>query len=619
MSNNNESMEIQLLREMIQDREARMVRIQSKADDLQQKSKRLAGELEQVSKENTDSSIVLTTERTQLMHLRQKAIDQLETTERDFQRQSTSLQSFAQIVAKQTSNQKDMINVDIAFVSKMQAQLCKAMHSMGILDHQMELCKKHADAHIKAEKENLVLVTEELSSVELNLMNELMRMDTERREVENDLTKQLDDVRKDIKAMQEQLGEGSDDENSDEESQKESDEEEENEEQEKEESEEEDEEEREIKEELMNVLQEKKDELRKLEKSIEEYEEQILELEEHVEEMKAQAEDAAKRRAKKIEENGGIDPDARPVTPDAADQNENDDPDEPGQEKEGDEPNVLDTENETTLPVHYGVAAGDLVSLENEGLEATEEREPAALEDSSDVRNEENELDQEAHNEEIVQDMPESILEKSAEEAQTDATVTNSEDHVDAGIMLNVPVQADPPFEESVDGEENQNHVSSSYGDEDLAQNDSAESNSMNLDEPADIDLTVENLKKEEPTIEAEEKSTDLAANEELADSGTDADAVIHDVTVTDGEIGNKAAGADAESGVGPVSQSSPLAEETSEVNEMEERKAPAGDVGSEKLDADESSAAISVTGTANDTGADATPEVEHQINNIAV
>ncbi|GAX26124.1 hypothetical protein FisN_24Hh003 [Fistulifera solaris] len=615
MSNNNESMEIHLLREMIQDREARMARIQIKADDLQQKSKRLAGELEQVSKENTDSSIVLTTERTQLMHLRQKAIDQLETTERDFQRQSTSLQSFAQIVAKQTSNQKDMNNVDVAFVSKMQAQLCKAMHSMGILDHQMELCKKHADAHIKAEKENLVLVTEELSSVELNLMNELMKMDTERREVENDLTKQLDDVRKDIKAMQEQLGEGSDDENSDGDSQKESDEEEENEEEEEEESEEEDEEEREIKEELMNVLQEKKDELRKLEKSIEEYEEQILELEEHVEEMKAQAEDAAKRRAKKIEENGGIDPDARPVTPDAADQNDNDDPDEQsGQERRADQLNVISTDDEVTVPVHDGMAPENLTLSVNEGLENNEEPEPAALKDSTDERNERNESEQESHNGELAQAVSESILEKDAAgaEAQKDATAHNSEDHLDAGVLLSDPIQADSSLEKSSQGEENGDNAASCTGEEYLAQNDSAEINSMNSDEPSDVELAVKVLKEEEPTIEAEKKSTDFAANEEGADSGTAADAIDHDVTVTDGEIGNKAV--DVESGVEPESQSSPSAEETSDFNEMEAEKALAVDDGSEKHDADESSsAAISVTGNVNDTGADATPEVEGQ------
>ncbi len=600
-----------MLREMIQDREARMARIQSKADDLQQKSKRLAGELEQVSKENTDSSVVLTTERTQLMHLRQKAIDQLETTERDFQRQSTSLQSFAQIVAKQTSNQKDMNNVDVAFVSKMQAQLCKAMHSMGILDHQMELCKKHADAHIKAEKENLVLVTEELSSVELNLMNELMKMDTERREVENDLTKQLDDVRKDIKAMQEQLGEGSDDENYDGDSQKESDEEEENEEQEEEESEEEDEEEREIKEELMNVLQEKKDELRKLEKSIEEYEEQILELEEHVEEMKAQAEDAAKRRAKKIEENRGIDPDARPVTPDAADQIDNDELDEHfGQEKRVDQLNVISTDNEVTVPVHDGMAAEDLTPSVNEGLEDYEGPEPAALEDSTDERNKKNESEQESHNEELVQDVSESILEKDAVEAQKDASVSNSEDHLDAGVMLSDPIQTDFSLEKYLDGEENGDNAASCTGEEYLAQNDSAEINSMNLDEPSDVELAVKDSKEEEPTIEAEEQGTDFAAYEEGADPGTATDAIDHDVTVTGGELGNKAV--DVESGVEPESQNSPLAEETNDVYEMEAEKALAVDDGSEKHVSDESSsAAISVTGDVNDTGADATPEVD--------
>ncbi len=601
-----------MLREMIQDREARMARIQSKTDDLQQKSKRLAGELEQVSKENTESSIVLTTERTQLMHLRQKAIDQLETTERDFQRQSTSLQSFAQIVAKQTSNQKDINNVDVAFVSKMQAQLCKAMHSMGILDHQMELCRMHSDAHIKAEKENLVLVTEELSSVELNLMNELMKMDTERREVENDLTKQLDDVRKDIKAMQEQLGEGSDEENSDEDSQKESEEEVENDEQEEEESEEEDEEEREIKEELMNVLQEKKDELRKLEKTIEEYEEQILELEEHVEEMKAQAEDAAKRRAKKIEENGGIDPDARPVTPDAADQIGSDEPaQQSGRDCSVDQLKDVETGNETKSPVNDCGTAEDLIASDKVGGKATEELETAALENSTDVVDEEHEFDQEAHDEEVVQYISESVHEKNAEEVKEDVLVSEREDHLGAGAMLTDVVQVNPSLEESVEGEENRDNVSASNGEEDLSQNDFAENDPLTVDEPADIEPAVEDAKEEESGTQSQEESADFAANEGGADSGAAADAIEGDngVSVTDEEIGDKAVY--TEIGEKTASQSPLVADQTSHANEVEAEQTSEVDDDAEKHDGDES--AFSVTGAAVDTGANDTPEVEDQ------
>ena len=52
-------------------------------------------------------------------------------------------------------------SADSSYVIRMQAQLCKAMHSMGILEHQLEILNQH-----EALRSNLEKLNEELRELE---------------------------------------------------------------------------------------------------------------------------------------------------------------------------------------------------------------------------------------------------------------------------------------------------------------------------------------------------------------------------------------------------------------------------------------------------------------------
>lgn len=172
------------------------------------------------------------------------------------------------------------------------------MHTLGILDRQVELTKLHAEELSKMCKDKIAQVTNQSTQKELELMNALVVKDTELRAVENAFKEKLDVIFQDISAIREQLGDSDDEEEDEEEDDdnRRKDKEPDNQgEPEDDDDEEEDPEEKEAKEELMKMLQERREKIRKLEKEIEEQEETIAELEEHLAEIDGGLDEAHKQ------------------------------------------------------------------------------------------------------------------------------------------------------------------------------------------------------------------------------------------------------------------------------------------------------------------------------------
>ena len=79
-----------------------------------------------------------------------------------------------------------------SYVIRMQAQLCKAMHSMGMLETQLAMASAHSAEWQNYLKHTITVTTEEKSQVELELMNDLIMADIARREVETKHKKMID-------------------------------------------------------------------------------------------------------------------------------------------------------------------------------------------------------------------------------------------------------------------------------------------------------------------------------------------------------------------------------------------------------------------------------------------
>ena len=156
-------------------------------------------------------------------------------------------------------------NNDSSYVLRMQAQLCKAMHSMGMMETQLQLTSAQQDQTSKSMKDVITGMVEEKSQVELKLMNELVLADNAKREVEIKVKEQSESFIKEKDDLMEKIERQNDPEEEDEES--------------------DDEEE---KEELQEILVQGREEIERLEQENKKQEEELEELKEKVAKTKGQ-------------------------------------------------------------------------------------------------------------------------------------------------------------------------------------------------------------------------------------------------------------------------------------------------------------------------------------------
>jgi hypothetical protein len=233
-------MEEELLQEMIRDRESQIKKIEKKIEDQGQKMERLALQKKEME-HNAKTEMV---ERRETL---QKARLQFEKLMQQYQQSKDSLDMKKQQQQQQQSQNKNAVapglhlyneimkavstpeSTDSSYVIRMQAQLCKAMHSMGMMETQLQLTKEHAETYKKFVKDSITSMVEEKSQIELRLMNDLVLADNDRREVEtkrNEMsdafTTEKDELMEKIerqhqKEQEEEDGEGGDDEDDEEE------------------------------------------------------------------------------------------------------------------------------------------------------------------------------------------------------------------------------------------------------------------------------------------------------------------------------------------------------------------------------------------------------------------
>ena len=250
-------MEKELLNQMIHDRDRRISAIKKKMEEQHQKMAKFQEELVEIKKRREESEIAHMEELTRLMEEREVGDRQLARLLEDLKKQQgDSLQLYAEVIKKGAAKQPDA--KDSSYVMRMQAQLCKCMHSMGIMENQTELVKATCDELIKSLKEAVNRTLDEKTNVELQFMNELVMTDNSRREVEEKMMAKLNKLRDEIAHLEEKLADRDSDSESDSEV---------------------DEEEEEEKRELKKELKERNDEIEALQKQVDAQKEKIRKLE----------------------------------------------------------------------------------------------------------------------------------------------------------------------------------------------------------------------------------------------------------------------------------------------------------------------------------------------------
>lgn len=197
-------MEKELLNQMIHDRDRRIGSIKKKMEEQHGKMDKFKEELVAIKKRREESEIAHMEELTSLMEQREVGERALSRLQEDLKKQQgDSLQLYAEVIKKDAAKIPDTTNS--SYVMRMQAQLCKCMHSMGIMENQTELVKGTCDELIKSLKDAVNRTIDEKTNVELSCMNELVMTDNNRREAEDKMKEKLEKLREQITEVEEKL------------------------------------------------------------------------------------------------------------------------------------------------------------------------------------------------------------------------------------------------------------------------------------------------------------------------------------------------------------------------------------------------------------------------------
>jgi len=292
-------MEKALLQEMIRDREICIQFLEKRLAGQEEKAVRLKkehGELSEMKQKDREM------QRAELMQLwknydgilsrYQDLKDELDTRRQQQQQQQQdnaerpppvgpSLDTYIEIM-KEVPSAENGRGDSSNYVVKMQSQLCKAMHGMGVMETQRHMTKGQMEHIQKKAKDVVTEMVEEQSNVELKMVNDLIVADNSKREVDGKKAEQYEAYSKQkndlMEKIERQLDEAVED-DADAEN---------------------DEALEEAKEELKEVLQEGRQEMERLEKLNAEAQEQIEALK--IKASLAQGQDVVKDLVTSIEE-----------------------------------------------------------------------------------------------------------------------------------------------------------------------------------------------------------------------------------------------------------------------------------------------------------------------------
>jgi hypothetical protein len=195
-------MEEELLQGMIRDRETQIKLIEKKMAEQTKKMARLQKHRVELEASDATTHVSRQLELEGMRQRLQRLVQQYQQMKDslDMKRQSQSAQAqtgmhlYNEIMkAAAVASSPDGAADQSSYVMRMQAQLCKAMHSMGMMETQLQLATGQAEAYTKYLKDSVTGLVEEKSQVELKLMNDLVAADIARREVET-TTKEMSDA-----------------------------------------------------------------------------------------------------------------------------------------------------------------------------------------------------------------------------------------------------------------------------------------------------------------------------------------------------------------------------------------------------------------------------------------
>mmetsp|Transcript_17490 Transcript_17490/g.26554 ORF Transcript_17490/g.26554 Transcript_17490/m.26554 type:complete len:267 (+) Transcript_17490:81-881(+) len=178
------SEEEQLLRDMILDRDRTIDKLQRRTSKLEQKIVDVAERTRNTANNVAETQVSQISVKKQLNDKVSLCKQRIDALEKDMLKQNGGLHLYAQSIQEIAPQTKES-----SYVLRVQSQLCKAMHSMGIFGSQLETVKKQSEARIAKTKATLHDLIESKTQMEVEIMNQLMKIDDENKQLQDALEK----------------------------------------------------------------------------------------------------------------------------------------------------------------------------------------------------------------------------------------------------------------------------------------------------------------------------------------------------------------------------------------------------------------------------------------------
>lgn len=178
------SEEEQLLRDMILDRDRTIDKIQRRTSKLEQKIVDVAERTKNTANKVAETQVSQMSVEKQLNDKISLCKQRIDALEKDLLKQNGGLHLYAQSIQEIAPQTKES-----SYVLRVQSQLCKAMHSMGIFGAQLETVRKQSEARIAKTKATVHDLMESKTQIEVEIMNQLMKIDDENKQLQDALEK----------------------------------------------------------------------------------------------------------------------------------------------------------------------------------------------------------------------------------------------------------------------------------------------------------------------------------------------------------------------------------------------------------------------------------------------
>jgi len=190
-----------LLKDMILERDKKISQLHVNVEENSKKLLARRKELEEVRDHSSESKLQYRRTIASLVKKRDEGLHKIQKIEKEVRNQNGSLHVYADILKEAAPE-----SVDSSYVVRMQSQLCKAMHSMGILEHQLAIVNAISSDVIKSQKEAITTLVNEKSTMELEVMNELVAIDDAKRQVEDEWKANLEKEQLKVLKLRGELG-----------------------------------------------------------------------------------------------------------------------------------------------------------------------------------------------------------------------------------------------------------------------------------------------------------------------------------------------------------------------------------------------------------------------------